>query len=256
MAKPLRCAAALFFACSLLGGVTLVRRSGNAATYPTAGLVAAYEPWRGDQGDAQVLTDFSGNGHHGQIGSTSGSDTNDPAWTASVGLRFATNDYVTFPSSLNTAIDGQAAATVLFLIRSDDALNGRIASFNGASASATHYVWINGNIYSSLLRDARVDNFTPSAVTRSNYHFIAATQDATTWTFYQNLTSVTTASGEATAAFDASLVFGADAALTSYFSGDLVAAFVYSSNVGASGLSDLNNYFKAAYPSGLTGNLP
>jgi hypothetical protein len=36
--------------------------------------------WRFDDGAGQVLTDHAG-GHHGQLGSTAGSDTNDPAWT-------------------------------------------------------------------------------------------------------------------------------------------------------------------------------
>jgi hypothetical protein len=36
--------------------------------------------WRFDQGGGQTLIDYSGNGHHGQLGSTAGADVNDPAW--------------------------------------------------------------------------------------------------------------------------------------------------------------------------------
>jgi hypothetical protein len=41
------------------------------------GLIAE---WRFDQGSGQTLTDSSGNGHHGQLGTTAGADANDPTW--------------------------------------------------------------------------------------------------------------------------------------------------------------------------------
>lgn len=64
------------------------RRHGRpqAATPPSIvqdGLVAE---WRFSAGSGQVVTDHAG-GHHGQIGSTTGSDTNDPTW-ATGGLQF------------------------------------------------------------------------------------------------------------------------------------------------------------------------
>lgn len=55
------------------------------------GLVAEY---RFNEGSGQILHDYSGNGNHGQLGSTSGADTNDPTWTA-YGQNFATDDYNT-----------------------------------------------------------------------------------------------------------------------------------------------------------------
>jgi hypothetical protein len=58
------------------------------------GLIAE---WRFDSGAGQTLVDRSGNGHHGQLGSTAGADVNDPAWTAQ-GLSFdGVNDYVLVP---------------------------------------------------------------------------------------------------------------------------------------------------------------
>jgi hypothetical protein len=36
--------------------------------------------WPFDDGAGQVVTDYSGNGHQGQVGSTAGADANDPAW--------------------------------------------------------------------------------------------------------------------------------------------------------------------------------
>ncbi len=44
-----------------------------------AGLIAE---WRFDDGAGQTLADTSGNGHHGQLGSTAGADANDPSWAA------------------------------------------------------------------------------------------------------------------------------------------------------------------------------
>jgi hypothetical protein len=53
---------------------------GAAPAIVAAGLLAE---WRFDDGAGQTLTDYSGNGHDGQLGSTAGSDTNDPAWAVS-----------------------------------------------------------------------------------------------------------------------------------------------------------------------------
>lgn len=58
------------------------------------GLVAWYDFQQG--ADAQVLYDKSGYGYHGQLGSTTGADTNDPTWTAQ-GLSFGGDDYVGLP---------------------------------------------------------------------------------------------------------------------------------------------------------------
>ena len=54
------------------------------------GLIAEY---RFHEGAGQVLYDYK-NGNNGQLGSTTGADTNDPTWTPQ-GLTFATDDYVT-----------------------------------------------------------------------------------------------------------------------------------------------------------------
>jgi len=63
------------------------------------GTVALYDPGRqiatGTTG--QVLTDFSGRGNHGQLGSTSGEDSNDPAWSDNALVFDGTDDYVECP---------------------------------------------------------------------------------------------------------------------------------------------------------------
>jgi hypothetical protein len=60
--------------------LTLLRRRGGAApSIVTDGLLAE---WRFDDGSGQVLTDYSGNDFHGQLGSTAGVDADDPTWGA------------------------------------------------------------------------------------------------------------------------------------------------------------------------------
>lgn len=84
-----------------------------------------------DEGSAQVLTDYSGNGNHGQLGSTADVDTNDPAWVTSPdnGLDFVTDDKVVLPSRVFTG-----AFTVQILFVADDnttrALLGKAAATN------------------------------------------------------------------------------------------------------------------------------
>lgn len=65
------------------------------------GLVAE---WRFDEGAGQVLTDYSGNGHHGQLGSTTGADAADPTWIAQ-GLSFDGGDRVDLPAAAPLGID-------------------------------------------------------------------------------------------------------------------------------------------------------
>lgn len=65
------------------------------------GLIAEY---RFDDGSGQILHDYSGNGFNGQLGSTTGVDTNDPTWNGQ-GLSFTTDDYVKLPYMINAEQD-------------------------------------------------------------------------------------------------------------------------------------------------------
>jgi len=67
---------------------------GAAPGLVMSGLVAEY---RFDDGSGQVLTDYSGNDFHGELGSASGVDANDPTWDAE-GLVFGANDGASIPS--------------------------------------------------------------------------------------------------------------------------------------------------------------
>jgi hypothetical protein len=70
-----------------------------------SGLLAEY---RFNEGAGQVLHDYSGNNNHGMLGSSVGSDTNDPTW-ATTGTTFTTDDYIVLPAILA----GKSAATIL-----------------------------------------------------------------------------------------------------------------------------------------------
>lgn len=86
------------------------RRRARAPLLVQEGLVAE---WRFTDGSGQQLTDFSGNGHHGRLGSTSGADADDPTWTAE-GLSFDGDDFVEHD---DVGISGGASRTVLAVIR-------------------------------------------------------------------------------------------------------------------------------------------
>jgi hypothetical protein len=69
---------------------------------------SAYSPLRGwwpmNERSGQVVYDWSGNGNHGQLGSTPGADDNDPTRINGIfglgsALRFDGNDFVTIPDS-------------------------------------------------------------------------------------------------------------------------------------------------------------
>jgi hypothetical protein len=59
--------------------------------------------WPMYEGGGQTIHDLSGNGNHGQLGSSAGADDNDPTWIRGwlfgSGLRFDGNDFVRVPNS-------------------------------------------------------------------------------------------------------------------------------------------------------------
>ena len=73
-------------------GIMCAVRVWNTARTQAQIQAGMYNPWLKDTGlvasypmltgSGQVLSDYSGNGKNGQLGSTSGTDTNDPTWTA------------------------------------------------------------------------------------------------------------------------------------------------------------------------------
>ncbi len=84
--------AAAVTACALLAPATA-----SARTSPLSGW------WPMNEGKGQTIYDWSGNGNNGTLGSTSGTDDNDPSWIKGVffgsALRFDGNDFVRIPDS-------------------------------------------------------------------------------------------------------------------------------------------------------------
>ncbi len=73
--------------------------AGGAGGLVRNGLLAEY---RYTDGTGQVLTDWSGQGNHCELGSTSGADTNDPTWSAGGADYDGVDDYVTGAPSATT----------------------------------------------------------------------------------------------------------------------------------------------------------
>jgi hypothetical protein len=118
-------------------GLSPRRRAAGGAAPPGIvqdGLVAEY---RFDEGSGQVLTDYSGNGHHGRLGTSGGADADDPNWT-SEGLIFtgANGDHVECDTA---GISGGMARTLIGVAHYTNQLavgwNG-----NGANLAPTTFV--------------------------------------------------------------------------------------------------------------------
>jgi hypothetical protein len=73
--------------------VLLTKKSDTPPAVVTRGLIRWY---KFDEGAGQVLTDYSGNEQHGQLGSSSGTDNQDPTWVDG-GLSFDGGDQIIIP---------------------------------------------------------------------------------------------------------------------------------------------------------------
>lgn len=106
----------------LLRSTGLVRR----------GLVAEY---RFNEGQGQILHDYSGNGNHGQLGSTAGADINDPTWTPR-GLSLTTDDYATVGAITGGGITQSAyCVSIVFYNGTEITRNSTLSPMFGLKAS-------------------------------------------------------------------------------------------------------------------------
>jgi len=124
--------------------LTLLRRRGGVSIV-TDGLVCEY---RFDDGSGQVLTDYSGNDYHLQLGSDAeaGGDANDPSWVTE-GLSFArpsaeTRDWCAPSGAVNAALMPDAfTAMGVFQATSTDRMN-MISWGSGANSHPSlAYYW-------------------------------------------------------------------------------------------------------------------
>ena len=114
---------------------TLLKIITQKPTIVQPGLVAEY---RFEEGTSQVLYDYRGK-NNGQLGSTTGGDTNDPTRIAN-GLTFATDDYVKLPYVINVEQN-----FTIFIVASVGALApAAIETYfsAGNSSMGTQYMWL------------------------------------------------------------------------------------------------------------------
>lgn len=97
--------------------------------------------WLCNDGAGQVLTDYSGNGYNGTLGSTAGDDTNDPAWAAT-GLTFDADDFAT----AGATVAGTAAAysAIVVFKRTSGTGNAYLLNSYNITAKSGFRIYLNG----------------------------------------------------------------------------------------------------------------
>lgn len=82
-----------------MSDLLLMRGSPLRSILSTPGLVACYLPYLqvAQSATGQSLIDYSPAANHAQLGSTTGADTNDPAWGTNALVFDGTDDYVNIP---------------------------------------------------------------------------------------------------------------------------------------------------------------
>lgn len=128
--------------------------------------------WRFDAGAGQVLADHTGNGHDGRLGNTTGTDTNDPVWSAQ-GLVFtaADQDIVVCDTA---GISGGAARTVLAAVKTDANTNFGV-EWSGTGPNFTRYTLRNSG--GSLRLEVAGAGFTSAlGLSANSWHFVGVAQ--------------------------------------------------------------------------------
>jgi Concanavalin A-like lectin/glucanases superfamily len=87
---------------ALLAGAICLATAGTAGATFWSSPLAGY--WPLNEGSGQLTRDWSGNGNHGTLGSTTGADENDPTWIRGIfglghGLNFDGGDFVTIENA-------------------------------------------------------------------------------------------------------------------------------------------------------------
>jgi hypothetical protein len=174
-------------------GVNLFKRREQKGTPIKDGLVAEY---LFNEGRGQVLCDYSGNGNHGQLGSSRLPDTNDPLWTPQ-GLEFdGVDDYVTtYPHTCN--LDSHEATCEIILhpysfkqssiteflrhqLKDDNNKGGYYIEYRGDIGTSVIVVFIlEGGI-------EKYSNFDISLIPLNVYTHISATYDGNYTKIYIN----------------------------------------------------------------------
>jgi hypothetical protein len=150
------------------------------------GLVAE---WRFDEGSGQVLTDYTGNAHHGQLGSITGADAADPTWTAQ-GLSFDGGDFVDCGT---LGIAGTQPRTLIYVGRSSGTGSTQLMSAQWNESTSAGRRWTLRAVDSDGLK-VRLEfegggQTSALPVVQNAWHFVGATQagaNANTCVMYAN----------------------------------------------------------------------
>jgi chitodextrinase len=139
----------------------------------TAGLLAE---WRFDDGAGQVLTDHSGNGNSGQLGSTTGADAADPTWTAQ-GLSFDGGDFVDCGT---VGISGTQARTLIYVGKSSGTGSTQLMSAQWNESTSAGRRWtlraVNASGLKLRLEIEGAGHTSALAVAENQWHFVGCTQ--------------------------------------------------------------------------------
>lgn len=126
---------------SLSTGLGLTPQRGARA--PSIVLEGLLAEWRFADGFGQQLTDHSGNGHHGTLGTTADADANDPAWGSSpLRLDFDGDDVVV---SDDIATAGEVHVDLIVRLDPATASFGiPLAQFSGSNNASPFQIFRNG----------------------------------------------------------------------------------------------------------------
>lgn len=184
MIRPLKPLAAAASALVLsLTGALAAAPSAQAGSYELAGI------WPFNERGGQKAWDWSGNGNHGQLGSTPEADDNDPArlalpsrWLYRGALRFDGNDWVKVPDAPSLEPDG---VTVAVRVRATSPGNFRYVLAKGAleceTASYGLYTGSSGGLrfYVSDGQSFTLSNDAGSAVWDGRWHVVVGAYNGT-----------------------------------------------------------------------------
>jgi Concanavalin A-like lectin/glucanases superfamily len=166
-------------------GLSPRRRGAKGAALPSIvqnGLIAE---WRFDDGQGQIITDYSGNGFHAQLGPTNVPESGEPTWS-STGvdcILHAANNFITTGSTIG--ISGGVARSVIVVALVD-------AVFDASNFGYGFFKWT-GSATSGSAWKLRLDGAAPALRFETNngigdstnlilsdetWHFVAATQSS------------------------------------------------------------------------------
>ena len=190
--------------------------------------------WKFDDGSGQVLTDYSSGGHDGELGSTSGSDANDPTWS-STGLTFGADDYLTVSDS--TDHDSTAGITLHFALKRTINNPWNVIAAKESWNAGTGWVFNFNAATEVQIHKSGGNNLTATCSAINSWHLYTATVTAsgTAEIFEDNVSLGTSAANhlgaQSRAALDmyvgAMRQFDGTATAQAFFTGDIGYAAIY-----------------------------